>query len=75
MENFQNSFACLHKTSHAWVCIKIFFIRAILIVYVGGEFGLSFELAKFNIPITYDLGETIKIAQIMLQVKQELTIL
>ena len=47
-----------------------FFIRAILIIYVGNEFYLSFELVKFSIPKTYEeLGETIKIARIMLQIK------
>ncbi|CAI2193800.1 13649_t:CDS:10, partial [Funneliformis geosporum] len=50
---------------------KSFFIRAILIVYVGGNFYLSFELAKLNIPTKYnELGETIKIARVMLQIKK-----
>jgi len=48
-----------------------FFIRAILVVYVGAGFYASIQLSEFNIPTTYDqLGNIVNIAREMLRVKK-----
>ncbi|CAG8641243.1 5411_t:CDS:2 [Funneliformis mosseae] len=48
-----------------------FYLRAVLIIYVGGGFYASFELGKFDIPTSYDeLWKLTKIARIMLQIKK-----
>ncbi|CAG8539153.1 7746_t:CDS:10 [Ambispora leptoticha] len=48
-----------------------FYLRAVLIVYVGGGFYTSFELGKFDIPTSYDeIWKLTKIARIMLQIKK-----
>jgi hypothetical protein len=42
-----------------------FFIRMILIMYIGTGFYLSAELAEFDIPITYkELGEVLKMGML-----------
>ncbi|CAI2191498.1 19307_t:CDS:2 [Funneliformis geosporum] len=47
-----------------------FYLRAVLIIYVGGGFYTSFELGKFDIPTSYDeIWKLTKIARIMLQIK------
>ncbi|CAJ0639611.1 12420_t:CDS:10 [Entrophospora sp. SA101] len=47
-----------------------FFIRAFLVVYIGGGFYSSIILADFDIPSTYsELGSIIKVSRIMLRVK------
>ena len=47
-----------------------FFIRAFLVVYIGGGFYSSIILADFDIPLTYsELGSIIKVSRIMLRVK------
>jgi len=47
-----------------------FYLRAVLIIYVGGGFYTSFELGKFDIPTLYDeIWKLTKIACIMLQIK------
>ncbi|RUS22814.1 hypothetical protein BC937DRAFT_86674 [Endogone sp. FLAS-F59071] len=48
-----------------------FFIRTILVVYVGAGFYASIQLSEFNIPTTYDqLGNIVNIAREMLRVKK-----
>jgi hypothetical protein len=47
-----------------------FFMRAILIIYVGEGYYSSLNLADFDIPTKYEeLEYTIRISRIMLQVK------
>lgn len=47
-----------------------FFIRVILVAYVGAGFYISAELAEFDIPSSNnELSGVIKMARIMLQVK------
>jgi len=47
-----------------------FFIRVILVVYLGAGFYLSTDISEFNIPTSYEeLGDVLKMARIMLQVK------
>ncbi|RGB24777.1 hypothetical protein C1646_485156 [Rhizophagus diaphanus] len=47
-----------------------FFIRAFLVVYIGGRFYSSVNLADFDIPTTHsELGSVIRISRIMLQIK------
>jgi len=48
-----------------------FFIRTILVVYIGAGFYASIQLSEFNIPTTYEqLGDIISIAREMLRVKK-----
>ncbi|CAI2190225.1 15221_t:CDS:2, partial [Funneliformis geosporum] len=50
-----------------------FFIRLILIIYVGAGFYLSAELAEFDIPTAYEeLMGVLKMARIMLQAKERM---
>ncbi|CAG8499081.1 5819_t:CDS:10 [Funneliformis mosseae] len=50
-----------------------FFIRMILIMYVGAGFYLSAELAEFDIPTAYEeLGGVLKMARVILQAKRML---
>ncbi|CAG8467813.1 9165_t:CDS:10 [Funneliformis caledonium] len=50
-----------------------FFIRMILIMYVGAGFYLSAELAEFDIPTAYEeLEGVLKMARVMLQAKRML---
>jgi len=52
-----------------------FFIRAFLVVYIGGGFYSSIILADFDIPSTYsELGSIIKVSRIMLRVKKLLNL-
>ncbi|CAG8453341.1 11186_t:CDS:2 [Funneliformis mosseae] len=52
-----------------------FFIRAFLVVYIGGGFYSSVNLADFDIPTTYsELGSIIRVSRIMLQVKKLLNL-
>ncbi|RUO95615.1 hypothetical protein BC936DRAFT_143616, partial [Jimgerdemannia flammicorona] len=47
-----------------------FFIRTILVLYVGAGFYASIQLSEFNIPTTYEqLGDIVNIAREMLRVK------
>lgn len=47
-----------------------FFIRAFLVVYIGGGFYSSVNLADFDIPTTHsELWSVIRISRIMLQIK------
>ncbi|RUS29604.1 hypothetical protein BC938DRAFT_480458 [Jimgerdemannia flammicorona] len=49
---------------------SFFFIRAILVVYVGAGFYTSRQMAEFNIPTTYDqLEGLIDVARAMLRAK------
>lgn len=49
---------------------SFFFMRIILVVYVGAGFYASIQLGEFNIPATYDqLWSVVDIARAMLQVK------
>ncbi|GBC53325.1 uncharacterized protein OCT59_003969 [Rhizophagus irregularis] len=51
-----------------------FFIRAFLVVYIGGFYS-SVNLADLDIPTTYsELGSVIRISRIMLQVKKLLNL-
>ncbi|CAG8536651.1 4996_t:CDS:10 [Acaulospora morrowiae] len=52
-----------------------FFMRAILIIYIGGGFYASVNLSEFYIPIKYqELEFLIKMSRIMLQIKKLLSI-
>src|SRR5262249_39659783 len=47
-----------------------FFLRLILVKYIGSGFYISAELADFDIPIKYEeLGGVLKMARIMIQAK------
>ncbi|CAG8601543.1 12733_t:CDS:10, partial [Funneliformis caledonium] len=64
-----------YQASHAWILISLFFIRAFLVVYIGGGFYSSVNLADFDIPTTYsELGSIIRVSRIMLQVKKLLNL-
>ncbi|KAG9298141.1 hypothetical protein G9A89_002578 [Geosiphon pyriformis] len=54
----------LHETFAAKICFFLFFIRTILVVYIGAGFYASIQRSEFNIPATYDqLGYIVKIVQ------------